>query len=116
GLLVVVPASASQAAPRGGTPVALVTAETQNRLLAVSLPSGRVLRRIPMPAQPENVDTLGSTAVVVSTRGHSATILRGLHVVKVLRNFARPHIAALAPDGEWAYVSDDARGTISVIE
>jgi DNA-binding beta-propeller fold protein YncE len=114
GLLVVVPAS--QAAPRGGTPVALVTAETQNVLLAVALPSGRVLKRIRMPAQPENVDTIGSTSVVVSTRGHAVTILRGLHVVATLRRFGAPHVPALAPDLVHAYVTDDARGQLDVID
>jgi DNA-binding beta-propeller fold protein YncE len=34
----------------------------------------------------------------------------------VLRGFAAPHIAAISADGKWAYVSDDARGTVSVIE
>ena len=46
-----------------------------------------------MPAQPENVDTLGSTSVVVSTRGHAVTILRGLRVVETLRGFGAPHVA-----------------------
>jgi len=93
-----------------------VTAETQNRLLAVALPSGRVIRRIPMPAQPENVETLGSSSVVVSTRGHAVTILHGLRVVATLRSFGAPHVPALAPDLTHAYVTDDARGQLDVID
>ena len=34
---------------------ALVTAETENRLLVVDLPSGRVVRRIPLPPDPEDI-------------------------------------------------------------
>jgi DNA-binding beta-propeller fold protein YncE len=114
GLVVAVPAS--QAARSGGTPVALVTAETQNRLLAVALPSGHVIRRISMPADPQNVAAIGSDAVVVSTRGHAVTILRGLRVVATLRDFGAPHIPAMAPDLLHAYVTDDARGQLDVID
>ena len=113
-LLAVVPAS--QAAPSGGTPVALVTAETQNRLLAVSLPSGHVIRRLRMPADPENVAANGTDAVVVSTRGRAVTLLRGLRVVATLHGFGSPHIPALAPDLVHAYVTDDARGHLDVID
>jgi YVTN family beta-propeller protein len=37
-------------------------------------------------------------------------------VIKVLRDFGAPHLAAVAPDGEWAYVTDDARGQLVTIE
>src|SRR4029079_11751867 len=74
------------------------------------------LRRIPMPAQPENVDTLGSTSVVVSTRGPAGTILRGLRGVATLRSFGAPHVPALAPDLVHAYVTDDPRGQLDVID
>jgi DNA-binding beta-propeller fold protein YncE len=107
------------AARAGGTPVALVTAETENSLLAISLPDGRVLRRVALPADPENVVAgVGVTAVVVSARGHAVSLLdwRSLKRIKVLRDFGAPHLAVVAPDGEWAYVSDDARGELVTIE
>jgi YVTN family beta-propeller protein len=109
----------STAAQVGGTPVALVTAETENALLAISLDDGQVLRRVALPADPENVVAdVGVTAVVVSARGHAVTLLdwRSLKVIKVLRDFGAPHLAAVAPDGEWAYVTDDARGQLVTIE
>lgn len=104
---------------RGGTPIALVTAETENELLAVDLSRGKIVRRLRLPAQPENVDVRPvGTFVVVSTRAGAVTLIdsQTLKVVNVLRGFEAPHIPAISPDGRWAYVSDDAAGTVSVIE
>ena len=36
----------------GGTPVALVTAETEHQLIAVEFPQGKVLRRVTVAADP----------------------------------------------------------------
>ncbi len=112
-------APASQARSEGGgAPVAFVTAETMNELLAISLPDGRVLKRLRMPADPENVEASDRTAVVVSTRGAAVTLvdLRRLRVVKVLRDFGLPHIPLIGRDGRFAYVTDDARGQLVVID
>jgi YD repeat-containing protein len=116
-LAVLVLPAASDAAPQGGRPVALVTAETQNRLIAVELPSGRILRRLTMPMDPQNVEANDRVAVVVSTRGAAVTIVDvpRLQVRKVIRGFGSPHIAALSPGGRFAYVTDDARGELDVI-
>src|SRR5438105_11631440 len=72
---------------QGGTPVALVTAEAANELLAVSLDDGKVVRRLELPADPENVDVRpDGPAVVVSAKAGAVTILafRSLRVVRVL--------------------------------
>ncbi len=108
---------ASHAARQGGQPVALVTAETQDQLIAVDLPSGRVLRRLRLPDDPENVEAGPRTAVVVSTRGGAVTLVDvfALRIRKVIRGFASPHIAALSPDGRYAYVTDDPRGQLVVL-
>src|SRR6266581_8565423 len=109
----------ANARPEGGSPVALVTAESENELLAVSLPDGKVIRRVRLPVDPENVDVQPSgPAIVVSTKGGAVSILqaRSLRPIRVLRGFRDPHIAAIAPDGEWAYVTDDGTGLLSVIE
>jgi DNA-binding beta-propeller fold protein YncE len=127
GLLTLVPlvtavaiiASSLNAARAGGTPVALVTAETENSLLAISLDDGHLLRRVALPADPENIIAgVGVTAVVVSARGHAVTLLdwRTLKVLKVLSGFGAPHLAAVAPNGKWVYVTDDARGQLVTIE
>lgn len=69
-------ASSLTPARAGGTPVALVTAETENSLFAVSLDDGHILRRVALPADPENVVAgVGFTAVVVSARGHAVSLL-----------------------------------------
>jgi YVTN family beta-propeller protein len=123
-------ASAKPTAPPAATPPsrrptappvqALVTAETENRLLIVDLPSGRVVRSIPVPADPEDLatDGNGGEIVVVSAAAGEVTLLNGdtLRRLKVLSGFDQPHIAAIAPDGQHAYVTDDARGTLTAID
>jgi DNA-binding beta-propeller fold protein YncE len=115
--LLAVPA-ASQAARLGGTPVALVTAETENRLIAVDLPSGRTIRTLGMPAGPQNVVTNARFAVVVSPSAGTVTLvgLPRLRVLEILRGFASPHLAAFVPQHEIAYVTDDASGRLAVID
>lgn len=117
--------SAPQAAPTARTfhrssPQALVTDETQNRLLVVDLPSGRIVRRVALPPDPEDIATVGTggVVVVVSSRAGEVTVL-GRDPLRPLRTFGgfdEPHIAAVSPDGQYAYVTDDARGTVTVIQ
>jgi YVTN family beta-propeller protein len=98
-------------------PIALVTAETENRVIAVALRSGRVLRRVAVPGDPEDIATCGD-AFVVSPRAGAVSLIdpQSLHVVAMLRGFDSPHIVACSPDGEHAYVTDDASGMVSVID
>jgi serine/threonine-protein kinase len=104
--------------PRTGTPdpIALVTAETENRLLAVDLRTGRVIRRERMPRDPENV-VAGGVAVVVSAASGTVTVLdpRSGHRYHEVSGFDSPHIPALVPGGDYAYVTDDAAGTLTAI-
>jgi DNA-binding beta-propeller fold protein YncE len=105
--------------PLGGTQVALVTAESENELIAVSLPDGKVLRRVRLASDPETIAAgVSGPAIVVSPRSGTVTILawRSLRTVAVLRGFRTPKVAAITPDGEWAYVTDSATGDLSVIE
>ena len=98
---------------------ALVTDEAQNRLLVVDLPSGRIARSVPVPADPEDIASSGNggVVVVVSSQAGKVTILNRdtLKVIKTFGGFDEPHIAAISPDGSYAYVTDDARGTLTVI-
>jgi DNA-binding beta-propeller fold protein YncE len=117
-LLVVVAALGGGSARGGGSAVALVTAETQDALLAISLPDGHVLKRLRMPADPENVAEVGSKwAVVVSPRAGAVTVvsLPSLRVVRVLRGFVNPHLATATADFGGAYVTDDGSGRLAVI-
>src|SRR5581483_9653035 len=84
-----------------------------------SLPDGHVLRRVAVAADPETITSqVNGPAVVVSPRSHTVTVLawRSLRTLAVLRVFRSPQIAAIAPDGEWVYVTDAATGELSVIE
>ena len=109
-----VPAASHASAPRH---LALVTVESQNRLLVVDVGSGRVRRSMPVPADPENVEAYAGQAAVVSTRAGAVTILDGntLRPQRVVRGFGSPHIAAFAPGGDYLYVTDDSRGQLAVI-
>ena len=99
---------------------ALVTAQTENQVLVVDLPSGRVVRRLSVPGDPEYVATslngASGTAAVVSARSGSVTLfdLGSLRRVKVFGGFVSPHIPAIL-DGDYAYVTDDASGKLTVI-
>jgi DNA-binding beta-propeller fold protein YncE len=101
----------------GGTPVALVTAEGKNEVLAVSLPGGKVLRRVHVP-YPQVIAAAPTGPAIVASPDGAVTLLewRTLKVLAVLRDFRSPQIAAITPDGEWVYVTDAATGELSVIE
>lgn len=109
----------AKAARGPAPPQALVTDEAQNRLLVVDLPSGRIARSVPVPADPEDIASSGNggVVVVVSSQAGKVTILNRdtLKVIKTFGGFDEPHIAAISPDGSYAYVTDDARGTLTVI-
>ncbi len=100
-------------------PQALVTAETKNRLLVVDLPGGRVARQVSLPPDPENIAVTGNggIVIVVSPSAGKVTMLhrQTLRPLKTFSGFGRPQIAAIAPDGEYAYVTDEARGQVVVI-
>ncbi|MDE3133529.1 MAG: hypothetical protein KGL15_05645 [Acidobacteriota bacterium] len=106
-------AAAAAPAPR---PQALVTDETQNKLLVVDLPSGRLAHAVPVPPDPEDI-AVGSVAVVVSSRAGKVTVIdpSTLRTLKTFGGFDEPHIVAISPDNSYAYVTDDARGTLTAI-
>ncbi len=98
---------------------ALVTAQTEDRLLEVDLRSGRVVRRVRVPGDPEYVATtgVGGPIIVPSSASGTVTVLGGpsLRMIKVVSGFGAPHIPAIAPGGGYAYVTDDARGQLDAI-
>lgn len=117
-----VPSHRPRRAPVAVTPPvqALVTAETENRLLVVDVPSGRDVRRLAMPTDPEDVSANSgacSSIVVTSAAAGKVTVLdrETLGRRRVLGGFGTPHIAEIAPGGQYAYVTDDSRGTVTAI-
>lgn len=100
---------------------ALVTAQTESRVLAVGLPSGRVIGRANVPGDPEYVAIsprrAGSVVVVVSASAGTVTLLdlHSLRPLRVFHGFVSPHIPAIFPVGDIAYVTDDGDGRLTVI-
>jgi DNA-binding beta-propeller fold protein YncE len=83
----------------------------------VNLRTGHVTRRIAVAAGPQYVSAKRDLAVVTSTAAGVVTLLAGepLHVRAVVHGFSTPRITELSPDGHHVYVTDDARGTLTVI-
>jgi DNA-binding beta-propeller fold protein YncE len=103
---------------RPSTQVALVTAELRNELVVVSLPGGRVVRRIPVAPDPKTVSAApGGPIAVVSPGSGTVTMFgAGLRRPAVFRDFRSPQLATFTPDGEYLLVTDAAAGTLISIE
>jgi hypothetical protein len=109
----------SAAGAEGKKLVALVTAETSNEVLAVSLGphGGHVLRRVHLGDPLMIAAPLHGPAVVVNPSG-TVTLLawHTLRPIAVLQSFRSPKVAAIAPGGRLAYVTDEKTGKLSVID
>jgi hypothetical protein len=107
------------AATSAGRPVALVTAETTNEVLAVSLGKygGHIIRRVHLADPLMVAAPTHGPAVVVSPRG-TVTLLawHTLRPIKVFHAFRTPEVAAIAPSGRLAYVTDGTTGKLSVLD
>jgi len=103
----------------GGTPVALVTADTEARVVAVRIPDGRVVRSIPTLPGPRSIERVGGGgAVVCHTAVGAVTVLDALRlrVAYVLRDFAEPRYVAAHPDGRHAFVTDSAASEVVAVD
>ena len=103
----------------GGTPVALVTADTQSRVAVVELATGKVLRSIHTLAGPRSIETVsGIAGVVCHTVQGAVSIIDGpkLVVRHVLHGFDEPRYTAAAPNGRHAFVTDSGRHEVVTID
>jgi DNA-binding beta-propeller fold protein YncE len=103
----------------GGTPVGLVTADTQSRVAVVELSSGRIVRSISTLAGPRSVESVsGTIGVVCHTSQGAVSLIDGptLRVTHVLRGFAEPRYTAASPDGGYAFLTDSARGEVVTVD
>lgn len=106
----------------GGAPVALVTADTEARVVAVSVPGGRVLRSVPTLPGPRSIELVSGTSLASAVVAHTAvgavTVIDvpSLRVRHVLREFSEPRYVAAHPDGRHAYVSDSAASEIVAVD
>jgi hypothetical protein len=111
---------AASAAAQGGTPLALVTADSIDRVLAVDLTDLRIVRSLAVPDQPHGIEAVDllSAALVLSPASGTVTILDTAHprVRTVLEGFHGPRYAAGDPRGTYAYVSDDVAGQVVAID
>ena len=109
-------ACAPRAFAAARSPVALVTADEESRLVVIDLASGKVLRHVPTLASPRSIETVGETAVVAHSEHGAVSLVRDLEVVRVLRGFGEPRYTAAHPDGRHAYVTDAARGEVVALD
>jgi DNA-binding beta-propeller fold protein YncE len=111
--------SAPGAATFSGRPVALVTAESANEVLAVSLGKygGQILRRVHLD-DPLMIASASDGPAVVVNPGGIVTLLawHSLRPIKVFHGFSAPKVAAIAPGGQLAYVTDERTGDLTVID
>jgi serine/threonine protein kinase, bacterial len=113
------PAATTPAPASRPRPIALVTAERLNEVVALSLPSGRILRRVHVAAGPTTVAAARNVPAVVVSPGSGRVTLLALPTLKpiaVLRGFRSPQIATIMRGGAFALVTDDAAGTVSSIQ
>lgn len=98
------------------SPVVLVTADEEARLVAIDLATGRVLRFVATLASPRSIETAGETAVVAHTESGAVSLVRDFRVAHVLRGFDEPRYTAAHPDGRHAYVTDAGRGEVVTLD
>ena len=111
--------SAAFARAGGGTPVALVTADLESRVVVVGLSTGRVLRSIRTVGDPRSIESCpNGVAVVAHTSEGALTLIDGvtLAVRGMLRGVGEPRYTAAGRNGRVAYVSDSARGEVIVLD
>ena len=98
------------------SPVVLVTADEESRLVAVELATGHVLRYVATLGSPRSIETVGETAVVAHTELGAVSLVRNFKVAHVLRGFDEPRYTIAHPDGRHAYVTDAARGEVVTLD
>lgn len=99
-------------------PIALVTDEAQNLVAVVDLRERTARAFIGIAGGPQYVAAEPGVALVTSPGTRTVAILAGqpLRVVKNLTGFDTPRVIEMAPGGRYAFLTDDARGTLDVID
>jgi DNA-binding beta-propeller fold protein YncE len=103
----------------GGTPLVLVTADTQSHVAVVDPAAGRILRRIETLPGPRSIEAVGGgVAVVAHTAGGVVSLIGGrkLSVQRVLGGFREPRYTAAHPNGRYAFVTDSGRGEVVTVD
>jgi DNA-binding beta-propeller fold protein YncE len=103
---------------KGGTAVALVTADLESHIVVVSLADGRTLRTIPTLPEPRSIERVGASVVVAHTAHGAVSILgpRLRRVRHVIEGLAEPRYTAGSWDGRHAFVTDSGEGEVVVVD
>ena len=104
----------------GGTPLALVTADAESRVVAFDLSRMRVRGYINTLPGPKSIETVGNgtLALVAHTAIGAVSLIdvATLRVRAVLHGFVEPRYTAAGPDGTLAYVTDAGSGELVTID
>ncbi len=104
----------------GGTPVALVTADTEARVAVVELSTGKILRSIPTSPGPRSIESVwGKLGVVCHTAQGVVSLIDGpsLRVRRVLGHFDEPRYTAASPSGpRHAFVTDSGSHEVVTVD
>src|SRR5260221_14538888 len=104
----------------GGTPLALVTADKESRLVAFDLAAGRMHGYVETLPGPKSIETVGNgpLALVAHTSIGAISLVdvETLRVRDVLHGFVEPRYAAAGPDGTLAYVTDAGAGELVTVD
>jgi hypothetical protein len=103
----------------GGTPVALVTADTQSRVAVIELSTGKILGSIPTAAGPRSIESIwGKVGVVCHTAHGIVSLIDGpsLRVRRVLGRFDEPRYTAAGANGRHAFVTDSGSHEVITID
>ncbi|MEO5576896.1 MAG: hypothetical protein ABIR67_14785 [Gaiellaceae bacterium] len=105
------------ARPNGGTPLALVTADLESHVVAISLSTGRIHRRLRTPPDPRSIESIGGRAAIVAHTGSGRMTLvdSELAVRPIHGPFEAPRYSAVSPDGRFAYVTDSERREVAIV-
>jgi hypothetical protein len=113
-------APAALSSPRSRGPVALVTADREAHVVVLSLPDGRVLRRIPTPSGPRSIETVAGGALVAHSDSGRISLIGSetLSVRHVVGGFRQPRYTASGHDPRraLAYVTDEKLGEVVVVD
>ena len=103
----------------GGTPVALVTADTQSRVAVVELSTGKILRSIATAAGPRSIESVwGKLAVVCHTAQGIVSLIEGpsLRVRRVQGRFDEPRYTAAGANARHAFVTDSGSHEVVTVD
>ena len=106
------------ARPRGGTALALVTADLEAAIVAVDLSNGEIHARLRTPAGPRSIESIGERAALVAhTEGGRLSLVDSrLRVRPIVGDFGAPRYSAVSPGRRLAYVTDSERQQVAVVE